>query len=86
MDGVKTVCDIFDIPYDAAGDVPRLTVIGDGEVYIENFTALEEYKGDAVKLKCKSGVIALSGGGFYIKAIRDGCILVCGRVEEIKFI
>ena len=86
MDGIKTVCDIFDIPYDAAGDIPRVTVIGEKEVYIENFISLEEYKKDAVKLKCKSGVIALSGDGFYIKAIRDGCILVCGRVAEIRFI
>ena len=86
MDNLKAVCDIFDIPYDAAGNVPRITVLGEKEVYVENFKTLLEYKKDNIKLKCKSCVIALSGADFAIKAIKEGCILVCGKIEAIKFI
>ena len=86
MDNLKAVCDIFDIPYSAAGDVPRITVSGEREAYVENFISLEEYKKDNIKLKCKNCLIALSGSGFIIKAIKEGCILVCGKIETIKFI
>ena len=86
MEGLKAVCDIFDIAYDAAGNIPRITILGEEEAYIENFISLEEYKKDAVKLKCKNSLIALSGKNFNIKAIKEGCILVCGKIEEVKFI
>lgn len=86
MDSLKAVCDIFDIAYDAAGNIPRITILGEEEAYIENFISLEEYKKDAVKLKCKNSVIAISGENFSIKAIKEGCILICGRIEGLKFI
>ncbi|MCR4718242.1 MAG: sporulation protein YqfC [Firmicutes bacterium] len=86
MEGLKAVCDIFDIAYDAAGNVPRITILGEEEAYIENFMSLEEYKKDAVKLKCKNSVIAISGKDFNIKAIKESCILIRGKIEEVKFI
>ena len=86
MDGLKTVCDIFDIAYDAVGDIPRVTILGEEEAYIENFVSLEEYKKDTVQLKCKRSVISISGNNFSIKAIKEGCILIQGRIESIKFI
>ena len=86
MDNLRAVSDIFDIPYDAVGNVPRITVSGEKEVYVENFITLLEYKKDNIKLKCKSCLIALSGADFSIKAIKEGCILVCGKIEAIKFI
>ncbi len=86
MEGLKAVCDIFDIAYDAVGDIPRITILGEEETYIENFITLEEYKKDAVKLKCKNSVIAISGKDFNIKAIKENCILIRGRIEEVKFV
>ena len=86
MDGLKTVCDIFDIAYDAVGDIPRITILGEEEAYIENFVSLEEYKKDEVKLKCKKSVISLSGNDFSIKAIKEGCILIKGKIQSVKFI
>lgn len=86
MDGLKKVCDIFDIPYASVGNVPRITLLGEEEAYIENFLSLEEYKKDAVKLKCKNSIIAISGENFCVKAIKEGCILICGKIDTLKFI
>ena len=86
MGDLNDVCDIFDIPYGAAGNIPRITVSGEKEAYIENFITLEEYKKDNIKVKCKNCLIILSGADFRIKAIKEGCILVRGRIEAIKFI
>ena len=86
MDRFKEAGDIFDIAYGTAVNTPRMTVFGENEAYIENFISLEEYKKDTVKLKCKNGVIALFGENFHIKAIKESCIFVCGRIDNIKFI
>ena len=84
MEGLKKVCDIFDIPYDAVGNIPRITLLGEEEAYIENFLSLEEYK--TVKLKCKNSVISISGEDFSVKAIKEGCILVSGKIKTLDFI
>lgn len=86
MDGLKKIYDIFDIPYDSAGNMPRITLLGEEEAYIENFLSLEDYKKDSVKLKCKNNVIDISGENFSVKAIKENCILICGRIKELKFI
>ena len=86
MEGLKKVCDIFDIPYDAVGNIPRITILGEDEAYIENFLSLEEYKKETVKLKCKNNVISISGEDFSVKAIKEGCILVSGKIKTLEFI
>lgn len=86
MEGLKAVCDIFDIAYDAVGNIPRITVLGEEEAYIENYISLEEYKKEEIKLKCKKSVISISGKDFNIKAIKEGCILIKGKICSIKFI
>ena len=86
MEGIKKVCDIFDIPYDAAGNIPKITLLGEEEAYIENFLSLEDYKKDTVNLKCKTGVISFSGADFRIKAVREGCIMIRGKIKSLKFI
>lgn len=86
MDGLKTVCDIFDLAYDAVGDIPRITILGQEEAYIENFVSLEEYKKEEIKLKCKRSVISISGKDFSIRAIKENCILIQGKIDSVKFI
>ena len=78
--------DAFDGGYDIIEDMPRLTVIGNQKVYVENFISLLEYKRDNVKLKCKMCVIEIKGNGFIIKTIRESCVEVHGTVENINFI
>lgn len=86
MDGLKKVCDIFDIPYGDMGNLPRITLLGEEEAYIENFLSLEDYKKDTVKLKCKNSVISVSGENFCVKAIKEGCIMIQGKINSLKFI
>lgn len=86
MDGLKKVYDIFDVPYDSVGNIPRITLLGGEEAYVENFLSLEDYKKNTVKLKCKNSVVAISGEDFSVKAVKENCILICGRIKALEFI
>ena len=86
MDSVKNICDMLDIAYDAVADIPKITVLGEREIYVENFVSLEEYKNSNIKLKCKKNVIVIEGEGFVIKGIKEGCIFIDGRITNLKFI
>ena len=65
----EIILDVFDLPYDTAITVPKITVMGTERVIVENFISLEEYNTESVKLKCKRNVIELCGRDFAVKNI-----------------
>lgn len=86
MDIAKAVSDALEISADILFDIPKIVVLGDAKVHIENYTALVEYKKENVKLKHKGGIIEICGQNFEIKAIGEGNIVVCGKIDTVKLI
>ena len=86
MDVVKAISDSLEISADILFDIPRIVMIGDMKVHIENYTALLEYKKDNIKLKYKSGVIEICGQDFEIKIIGEGNIVISGKIGLVKLI
>ena len=86
MKNNKPVFDIFDFGYEITEGLPKITFLGNTKVCVENFTALEEYKNNTVKLKCKLNVIDILGENLVIKNIREECIEICGKITSLRFI
>lgn len=86
MKAVKALSDAFEIPYEAVFDVPRIVITGEENIFVENYTAVLEYKKDNIKLKYKMGVIEIIGSGFKITAVSEGNIAVSGKIYSVKLI
>ncbi len=86
MDIVKAVSDALEMPYDVMLEMPKITVIGNKNVHIENYTALLEYKKENIKLKYKGGVIEICGQDFEIKTIGEGNIVIFGKICSLKLV
>ncbi len=86
MDVAKAISESLEISADILFDIPRIVMIGDMRVHIENYTALLEYKKENIKLKYKSGVIEICGQDFEIKIIGEGNIVICGKIASVKLI
>ncbi len=86
MDIVKAVSDTLEISGDILFDIPKITMIGDTKICVENYTALVEYKKENIKLKYKGGIIEICGQNFEIKTIGEGNIVVCGKICAVKLI
>lgn len=86
MDIREVVSGSFEMPAQVAFDLPRIMILGDGSIFVENYLALAEYKKNSVKLVTKSGLLEISGDDFEIKVMQQNNIALCGKFYGLKIV
>lgn len=78
----------LDLPEDVVMDIPRITMIGQFHLYIENHDGLLSFAADEIRvlLKHNHGQIVIKGENFVIKTILPEELLLEGTIETVKFI
>ncbi|HLR73750.1 MAG TPA: sporulation protein YqfC [Virgibacillus sp.] len=74
------------LPSDVVLELPRITVVGQLHVYIENHQGLATYSSTELKLKTDQGFVQILGSSFVLKMMLPEEILLEGTIDEIKFI
>lgn len=74
------------LPTDVMLELPRITMIGQIHVYIENHKGLIVYSDTELKLKTNKGYVQISGSSFVLKMMVPEEILLEGLITEVKFI
>lgn len=74
------------LPADLILEVPRITVIGQLHVYIENHRGLKTYTNTELTLQTTDGHIQINGTDFVIKMMLPEEILLEGTIENIIFV
>ncbi len=75
----EDIAERFDIPGDAAG-TPRVTIIGDGQVLVENHKGLLEYGEDELEINCGHLRVRIRGTNLVLRAMNGEMIIVGGKV------
>lgn len=70
---------------DAALGVPIVTVIGNYEIYVENFKSIVLYECDTIKLLTKQGMLTIGGTMLEILYYNDEEIAIRGRIARIEY-
>ena len=86
MDIKDTVLGSFGLYSEVALEMPKIMVLGNGEIFVENYQALAEYKKDCIRLITRLGMTEISGENFEILAMRDNNIAIKGKVSGIRLI
>ncbi|MBM7691807.1 sporulation protein YqfC [Peribacillus deserti] len=76
----------MDLPQDVIMDLPRITMIGQLHIYIENHRGLLTFTDTELRLMLKNGQLLIKGSSFSIKAILPEEILLEGKIEHVFFI
>jgi sporulation protein YqfC len=76
----------MDLPEDVMMDLPRITMIGQLHIYIENHRGLLAFTDKEVRLMLKHGQLLIRGSAFVIKTILPEEILLEGSIEQVLFI
>jgi sporulation protein YqfC len=74
------------LPSDVVLGLPRITIVGDLHVYIENHQGLITYSDTELKLKSNKGYIQITGTSFVLKMMLPEEILLEGMIKEVTFI
>ena len=75
----------LDIPQDIVLDLPRITMLGNKQVLIENHKGIIEYTSLLVRIKLNQGELLIHGMNLLLGNLQAEQILVEGMIQEVKY-
>lgn len=81
----KLTQEMLDLPQDLLFDLPRLTLIGNKELHIENHRGVRHFSADKLVLSLTQGSLVISGRGLYLRAIQSSEVTVEGIIHHIQY-
>jgi sporulation protein YqfC len=82
----KYAARILDLPYDVTMEMPRITMIGDIQMYIENHRGVLQFNAKELRLLLTKGQLLVRGEGLVIRAILPEEVLLEGTITQVIFI
>lgn len=76
----------FSLPSDVVMELPRITMLGDLHVYVENHKGIAIFKNDLLRLNTPNGFIQINGSSFKIKMMLPEELLLEGKIEHVTFL
>lgn len=80
------ITELLELPKEVALDMPKITMIGNGSLVIENYKGIIEYESNRIRINTGSGVIRLTGVRLVIKEITSENIMVNGDIGSLEFL
>jgi len=81
----EVVADLFELPHEILLDLPRVTLVGNAQLYIENHRGVIAYDENQVRLSVKNGEIVVRGERLQIKNLLEEELLIKGLIEELTY-
>ena len=75
----------FDLPKDVIMNLPKITIIGDSEITIENHKGIILFERSIIKINTKAKIINIEGENFEILYIGESTITISGKFKSISY-
>lgn len=75
----------IDLPKDVMMDLPKITILGDSEITIENHKGIESFENECIKVKTNKGVVEIEGINFEILYIASETIVLSGKFKSVNY-
>lgn len=79
------IAEMFDIPKDIVLNLPRIIIIGQLQIYIENHDGIKEFRDDYVKINLPQGELEVKGTNLVLRNIYSEDLLLDGEITSIEF-
>ncbi len=78
--------EMLELPKELILDFPKLTIVGNGDMMIENYKGVMEYNSTRVRVNTGLGVIKITGTGLQIREVTSEDIILSGEIHALEFI
>ena len=75
----------LDLPKDVMLNLPKITIIGNSEITIENHKGIILFERNVIKINTKVKIINIEGENFEILYIGDSTITISGKFKLISY-
>jgi sporulation protein YqfC len=80
------MADFLEIPRDLVLDLPKITVVGMTELYLENHRGIIEYTGERIRINLSRGFLEIEGQNLEIKALLPDEMKISGTIYSIRHV
>ena len=81
----ERAADAWGVPKDVIMNIPRLTISGDKEIYIENHKSILEYTDTEIRISTAMGIVRVCGKNLVIDRIRLEDIVISGCFSRVEY-
>ena len=81
----ERAADAWGVPKDVMMNIPRLTISGDKEIYIENHKGILEYTDTEIRISTAMGIVRVCGKNLVIDRIRLEDIVIWGGFSRVEY-
>lgn len=78
--------DMLELPKDLVLDLPRIVIIGQRELHLENHKGIIEYGDSCIKINLARGFLEIEGEGLEIKLIMQDEVSITGIISSLHFV
>lgn len=82
----EKVTEVFELPKEVVLDIPRVTIVGNRNMAIENYKGVFEYSTARIRVNTGSGIIKIEGVGLEIREVTSEEVVIEGNVQKVEFI
>lgn len=86
MKGIReAAADAWGMPKDVIMNMPKLSIGGNREIYIENYKGILEYTSEEIRLSTTIGVVRIAGKNLTVERIRLTDIFISGYFRVVEY-
>jgi len=79
------VSEMFELPKDITLNLPKISIIGNSQMLVENHRGVIEYTPQKIRLNSTIGIIMVEGQDMNLKNIAADDIMIIGMIKKVEF-
>ena len=81
----QSISRAMDLPKEFALDLPKVEMLGNFQVYIENHQGIHQYHEQQMIINCRIGQLIISGEDLIIRQITLDDLYIEGKIQSVTF-
>ena len=81
----KRLTGMFALPPEVTLNLPLVSLVGSGELSVENYKGIIEYTPERLRVRTAAGILRLSGKRLTLKRLTAESLLVRGVIETVEY-
>ena len=83
---LERTAELFDLPAEAVAGLPKLELVGDGELRMENHKGILAYGREEIHVSGGDWVVKIAGEGLELRAMTGLELLITGKISQITLV
>jgi sporulation protein YqfC len=81
----ENIAERLDLPRDVLLNIPKIIILGDNEITIENHKGIILFEDKQIKINSNVGLISIYGAGFEILFIGGSTLTISGKFTSVVY-